>query len=61
MTNEEMLNLLSHKGNEIQNYAEIASHPSLNSIIKKTTPRNAGGGGVCGEKEPSYTVGGNVK
>jgi hypothetical protein len=30
MNDEEMFNVLSHKGNANQNYAEIPSHPSQN-------------------------------
>jgi hypothetical protein len=55
-----MLNILSHKGNENQNYSEILFHPSENGEWGTTinAGKDAGDGGA--HIIPSYTVGRNV-
>jgi hypothetical protein len=49
-----MLNILDNKGNANQNHIKI---PVRNVIIKNTMTNS---GEDVGEKEPSYTTGGNV-
>ena len=56
---EKMHNTTHHERNANQNHNEAPSHTSQNGCYPKSTNINAGEGAK--KKEPSYTVGGNVK
>jgi hypothetical protein len=53
-----MLTIPGHKGNANQNHTKIPLH-SL-KLLPSTTQTTTNVGEDAGEKEPSYTVGGNV-
>jgi hypothetical protein len=56
---EEILNIPSNKRNANQTHVKILPHSCFNTNIINTTNNNKYWQG-CGEKEPSYTVGGNA-
>jgi hypothetical protein len=53
-----MLTIPDHKGNPHQNHTDSTS--PLLELLPSRTPRTTNGGKDAGEKEPSYTVGGNI-
>jgi hypothetical protein len=57
-THEKLLTTPGHKGNANQNPLRFHLTLVRMAIIKNTTSRKHWQG--CGEKEPSYTAGGNV-
>ena len=56
-TREKMLNITHCQRNVNQNHNEVPFHAGQNGCYPKFYNKCWGG---CGEKEPSYTVGGNA-